>query len=428
MRVERDVRQGAAVAASRPEKMLSVCFVAPFAWPVFSRDPGIKVVGGAEVQQAILARLLAANGFRVSMITLDYGQPDGVVIDGVTVHKAFTPDGGLPVLRFLHPRMSSMLRALRAANADVYYYRSTAMWAGVVAEFARRHGRRSIYAGASDRDFVPGTGGQIRYARDRWLYRWGLARVDRIVAQNEAQRVSCRARYGREALVWLFRHAIRTVDSIVAQNLVQQETCRATYGRDSVCIPSCYQLPAASAAAANDAPRGDRVLWVGTIHAHKRPELLLELARRLPQRRFVMIGGPGPDPACYEQIRQQAAALPNLEFKGFLPLAEVEPWFDRARVHVLTSRFEGMPNVFLQAWARGVPTVATIDVGARLDGEPVYPAFDDLDAFASHVENLLQDQNSWLAASTRCREYFDRTHSPSEVLARYSSLLHGLAA
>jgi glycosyltransferase involved in cell wall biosynthesis len=394
MRVERDVRQGAAVAASRPEKMLSVCFVAPFAWPVFSRDPGIKVVGGAEVQQAILARLLAANGFRVSMITLDYGQPDGVVIDGVTVHKAFTPDGGLPVLRFLHPRMSSMLRALRAANADVYYYRSTAMWAGVVAEFARRHGRRSIYAGASDRDFVPGTGGQIRYARDRWL----------------------------------FRHAIRTVDSIVAQNLVQQETCRATYGRDSVCIPSCYQLPAASAAAANDAPRGDRVLWVGTIHAHKRPELLLELARRLPQRRFVMIGGPGPDPACYEQIRQQAAALPNLEFKGFLPLAEVEPWFDRARVHVLTSRFEGMPNVFLQAWARGVPTVATIDVGARLDGEPVYPAFDDLDAFASHVENLLQDQNSWLAASTRCREYFDRTHSPSEVLARYSSLLHGLAA
>jgi glycosyltransferase involved in cell wall biosynthesis len=393
MYLEKGLAQGAATAASRPEKMLSVCFVAPHVWPVLSGDPHIKVIGGAEVQQATIARLLAANGFRVSMVTLDYGQPDGVVIDGVTVHKAFTPHGGLPVLRFLHPRMSSMLRAMRDADADVYYYRSTSMWAGVMAEFARRRGRRSIYAGASDRDFAPGTGGQIRYARDRWL----------------------------------FGHAMRTVDSVVVQNLQQQEACRATFGRDSTFIPSCYQLPPGSRPRReNDA--ADRVLWVGTIQQHKRPELLLELARRLPQRRFVMIGGPMPGHGeLYESIRRQAAELPNLEFKGFLPLAEVEPWFDRARVHALTSRFEGMPNVFLQAWARGVPTVASIDVGARLDGEPVYPAFDDIDAFASHVDSLFEDP-SWEKASARCRAYFERNHSAAEVLARYSRLLHELVA
>jgi glycosyltransferase involved in cell wall biosynthesis len=390
MFIEKGFARGAAPAASRPEKMLSVCFVAPLAWPVFSGDPDIKVVGGAEVQQAILARLLAANGWRVSMVTLDFGQRDGVVIDGVTVHKAFKPQGGLPVLRFLHPRMSSMLRALRAADADIYYYRSTAMWAGVMAEFARRRGRRSIYAGASDRDFAPDTGGQIRYGRDRWL----------------------------------FRHAMRTVDAVVVQNLRQQAACLATYGRESVHIPSCYQLPG------NALPfQDDRVLWVGAIQPHKRPELLLELARRLPQRRFVMIGGPMPAHGeLYEGIRRQAAALPNVEFKGFLPLAQVEPWFDRARVLALTSRFEGMPNVFLQAWARGVPTVASIDVGARLGGEPVYPAFDDLDAFASRIEDLFQNESEWAKASTRCREYFERNHSPVEVLARYSSLLRELAA
>ena len=392
MFIEKAVREGAAPAAGRPEEMLSVCFVAPHVWPVFSGDPRIKVVGGAEVQQAIIARLLAASGFRVSLVTLDYGQPDGVVIDGVTVYKAFTPDGGVPVLRFLHPRLSSMLRAMRAADADVYYYRSTSMWAGVMAEFARRHGRRSIYAGASDRDFAPGTGGQIRYARDRWL----------------------------------FRHAMRTVDHIVVQNLQQQEACRATFGRESTFIPSCYQLPEGSRSRRESDADG-LVLWVGTIQQHKRPELLLELARRLPQRRFVMIGGPMPGHGeLYERIRQEAAALPNVEFKGFLPLAEVEPWFDRARVHVLTSRFEGMPNVFLQAWARGVPTVASIDVGARLDGQPVYPAYDDIDAFAAHVDKLFREDGSWQTASARCRGYFDRNHSPAEVLARYSSLLREL--
>ncbi len=394
MFIEKVVREGAAPAAGGPEKRLSVCFVAPHAWPVLSRDPRIKVVGGAEVQQATIARLLAASGFRVCMVTLDYGQPEGAVVDGVTVHKAFAPDAGLPVLRFLHPRMSSMLRAMRAADADVYYYRSTSMWAGVMAEFARRRGRRSIYAGASDRDFAPGTGGQVRYARDRWL----------------------------------FGHALRSVDRIVVQNLQQQAACRALTGRDSIHIPSCYQLPADSRPRRGSGADGV-VLWVGTIQTHKRPELLLELARRLPQRRFVMIGGEMPGHAeLYKRIREEAAGVPNVEFKGFLPLAEVEPWFDRARVHVTTSRFEGMPNVCLQAWARGVPTVGTLDVGARLDGEPVYPHFEDMDAIAAHVDSLFENESTWEQASARCRGYFERTHSPAEVLARYSSLLHQLVS
>ena len=175
--------------------------MAPLAWPVLSRDRGIELVGGAEVQQSILARLLAANGYRVSMVTLDFGQPEASRVDGVTVHKAFARDAGLPLVRFLHPRMTSMWRALREAAADIYYVRSASMWLSVVTEYCRRHGRALHLCRRLRQDFVPDIGGQLRYARDRWLYRRGLAAADAIVVQNETQRASCLAHYGREAVL-----------------------------------------------------------------------------------------------------------------------------------------------------------------------------------------------------------------------------------
>ena len=365
-----------------------VCFVAPYAWPVLARDPAIQVVGGAEVQQSILARLLAAAGYRVSMITLDHGQPSPAVVDGISVHKAFSLGSGIPVVRFLHPRLTTMWQVLGEVDADVYYQRSSAMWTGVVAQFCRRHGKRSIFAGASDRDFEIGQE-QIYLARDRWLYRWGVAHVDRVIAQNAFQLESCRRNHRREALV----------------------------------IPSCYAPPphAQRATLAND-----RVLWVGTVHDYKRPHWFLDIAERLPERRFVMIGGPSLGgkriPGYYEGVRERAARLPNVEFTGFLPLEEVERWFDRARLLVLTSVYEGMPNVFLQAWARGVPTVATVDVGA-----PVNTVFDDVAQGAARVETLLSDSALWTQAANDCLAYFERNHSAAEVLARYARLFDELA-
>ncbi|MBV8032484.1 MAG: glycosyltransferase family 4 protein [Betaproteobacteria bacterium] len=393
-------REGAGAcerAGDAPARKPHVCFVSPYLWPVLARDPSLKIVGGAEVQQSILARLFRRAGYRVSVISLDYGQPALAEVDGISVHKAYRREAGIPVLRFLHPRLTSTWRAMREVDADIYYQRSAAYLTAVIAEFCRRHGKRSIYAGASDMDFQPGKQ-QIRYGRDRWLFEHGLANVDRIVVQNARQ----------------------------------QEDCRRHYGREAVLVPSCYEPPPDSP---RDAPASSRdlILWVGTIHTYKQPEIFLELARRLPARRFVLIGGsatPGTAlrPGYFEQVQAEARSLPNVEFKGFLPLAEVEPWFDRARVFVNTSVYEGMPNTFMQAWARGIPTVATVDVGARLEGKPVYRTVQDVAQAAEEVERLFADELHWARSSARCREYFESSHSGREVLGRYERLFEELMA
>ena len=82
-----------------------------------------------------------------------------------------------------------------------------------------------------------------------------------------------------------------------------------------------------------------------------------------------------------------------------------------------------MPNVFLQAWARGVPTVATVDVGA-----PVNTVFADAEQGAAKVSALLSDEALWKQASADSLAYFQRNHSSTEVLARYSRLIEELVS
>jgi glycosyltransferase involved in cell wall biosynthesis len=377
--------QPLAEAAARAVKP-HVCFVAPTTWPVITGDRNIRVVGGAEVQQSMIAPGLVRRGWRVSMICLDYGQPDGVEVRGMTVYRTFKPDEGFPVVRFVHPRFTSVWQALKRANADVYYQRTAGIETAYMAQFCRMHGRRSIYSGASDVDFMPGRE-DIHFARDRAMFRWGVRHVDEVILQNPAQR----------------------------------ETLRKNFGRDGVFIPSCYAAP--------EGAHGDRsgyVLWVATVRPAKRPELLFEIARRLPHIRFVMIGGPDPGRREAEYmgcVARDATKVPNLEVRGFVPFVETERAFDGARVVLNTSLYEGFPNTFLQAWARGIPTVGFIDTGSRRAGEPVYDVAADVDDAAARIGRLMSDGARWSEASARVAAHFAESHSIDAVLDKYERVL-----
>ena len=368
-----------------------ICFVAPTTWPVLAADPSIPVVGGAELQQTVIATALAKRGYRVSMLCLDYGQADREVVDGVTVHKLHRPDEGLPVLRFVHPRMTKLWSVMKRVDADVYYQRCAAVHTGYVAAFCARHGKKSIYAGASDVDFIPGKQ-DIVYARDRFIFEQGLKRVDRVFVQNPEQ-----------------------------QRLLQEN-----FGRDSALIQNCFTAPAGATADPNG-----YVLWVATLRVQKRPEILFEMARRLPQHRFVMIGGADPDPAGQEfghRVRQEAATLPNVEYKGFLPFAEADRYFDGARVVVNTSAYEGFPNTFLQAWSRGIPSLGFVDTGSRHDGQPVYSIAGDVPDACAQLERLMGDEAHWRAASRRAKAYFEANHSVEAVVGQYEREIAHLCA
>lgn len=363
-----------------PKRPRSICFVAPFAYPVLARDRNAPFVGGAEVQQSLLAREFARQGWCVSMVCMDFGQPDGVEIDGITVHRMHAPDAGLPVLRFLHPRLTSLWAAMAKADADIYYQRAVGSLTGFVAAFARSRARLSVYAAAHDLDF-DATLPLIPHARDRLICRWGL----------------------------------RNVSGIVTQSLRQQQACLQTLGRPSTVIHSVYAHRGAPANKAGP------VIWVGNLAARKRPALVVELARLVPNRRFKIVGGGSAEQMA--RLRTLAAGLENIEFTGFVPYADVEQHFDGASVLVNTSTGEGFPNTFLQAWSRGIPTLSFFDADVSQDGRAVGPFVRDIPAMATALSEFSKsDGVAWADQSALCARYMLKNHRVELAFAAYQDL------
>jgi glycosyltransferase involved in cell wall biosynthesis len=366
-----------------------ICFVAPQAFPIFQDRSEIDLIGGAELQQVLAARALASRGADVSMICCDYGQDQEVTIDGVRILRAYRPQAGFPILRFVWPRLTSIWNCMRQADAEIYYQRAAGMLTGVVAKYCRVHDRKSVFAAAGNPDMLRHTP-RIRYARDRWIYEYGL----------------------------------RTVDAIVVQNDIQAQLCHENFGRKPTKLLNMYDRPSRS-----EIQVGSRILWVSTIRSLKRPHLFLDLAERLPRCNFRMIGGPGHgEHDLYSSVSSRARSLPNLEFLGFVPLPATERYFDAASVFVNTSESEGFPNTFLQAWSRGVPSVSFVDAGARMGAQRVGVVVEDFGKLAEAVAKLVEDQNARLEEGSRSQQYYSRFHSVGKVVPGYEELFARLLA
>jgi glycosyltransferase involved in cell wall biosynthesis len=258
-----------------------------------------------------------------------------------------------------------------------------------MAAFCKRHGRKSVFASASNPDLFPRTP-RIQYSRDRRIYEYGLRNVDRIFVQNEEQ----------------------------------ARLCRENLKREPVLVRNIYPMPARKAMD----PDAGYILWVSTIRGLKRPGIFLDLAEAMPGRQFRMIGGPGDgERGLFDAIRSRAENIPNVRFLGFMPFRKTEEQFDEAQLFVNTSESEGFPNTFLQAWARGIPSVSFVDAGAQLNGQPVGLQVRSFAEMLETVGRLSLDEAVRLEEGRRCAEYVERTHSPDTIIELYEREFEELA-
>jgi len=359
-----------------------ICFVGLENLPVLAREFNHLGAGGEQVQQTLLSKALVRRGYRVCMVVLDHGQADGVAWDGVATFRAYRPGAGIRGLRFIHPRWTGIWNALARANASTYYVSCAGMRVGLVAMFCRLHRRRLVFRTASDADCCPDRL-LVPYARDRRLYEYGLRYANRILTQSASQHENMLLNYGHE--------------STVAGMLVD--------------VPE----PAKDFAA-----RDIDVLWVNNFQGLKRPDRLIDLARRLPERNFVMIGGAGPGgQQLFDSIKEQAKSCSNINFLGRIPYHDVNEYYARAKVFVNTSDIEGFPNSYLQAWIRGVPVVTFIDPDDVISRRNLGAAPRDLDGMHLAVDTFLTEHSVWESASGNAKAFMASEFDEASILQPY---------
>ncbi len=183
-----------------------------------------------------------------------------------------------------------------------------------------------------------------------------------------------------------------------------------------------------------DLPEGTPVvLWVGRPVPFKNLPMLLQAFKRvhsaMPQARLV-IGGD----VSGTNIVGQAAAYGLGEvtrFTGAVKYADLPALYRLASVYALSSNYEGLGRVLLEAAAAGVPLVSTANEGASdiiVHGITGYlTPIGDPDKLAESILNVLRHPVRARQMAARAHEYVMNHFAPDDLTARWIGMWRRVA-
>ena len=339
-----------------------------------------RYVGGIEKDLVLIARTLSYLDFDVSLITFDHEQGTEVRVDGVQVIPSYKPKAGLPLIRFVYPRIVRLMRSILRARPDTLIV----MGVGIhvfVAVLAKRFlpSTQVVFLAASDSDCdnqMP----LVKTSHEKVLHRYSMKKVDSVLAQNERQVALIRHNYGRDS------------DILRVPAYAPQDGC---YSRIS------------DYAGDGDEQEQLEVLWVGRISQEKRPDRLLRIAEACPTVNFTLIGEANYQMEDMSRIKTKLEALDNVSVLGRVEGPVIPAKMKSASYLLNTSDIEGFPAVFREAWYYGLPVVTMLDPDSLIDRAKagyVYKSTQEcIDFFRS-----TEARSGWLDFSGNATDLYDR--------------------
>jgi glycosyltransferase involved in cell wall biosynthesis len=177
------------------------------------------------------------------------------------------------------------------------------------------------------------------------------------------------------------------------------------------------------------------IIWAGFPVQFKRLPLLLDVFRQIvdlePNARLLLIGDMSTSKDDIPALIAQRGISEQVISPGFVPHAELPAYYGIADVYLITSSYEGIPRVLMEASAAGVPLVGFDRVGVREvinDGENGYLLPEgDCDGMAQRVVELLNDTVRAQLFGENARrvsvERFSATKNAENVIATWEQAI-----
>ncbi len=342
---------------------------------------GLPNVAGIQVQMSFWARTFVNNGWKVLSFS---NVNSNKSINGVEFVSKFSLACFSKLRLELVSDIINSWRSVFAFNPDVVIARGASRNLYFLSILCKWKKIKLIYFGASDSDFMPGK---------------------EIIGGNSLNRR-------------LYQKSIRRIQYFVSQNIAQNEGLLQHYNKNSLILPNIW-IPKSilSSVKQYDA------IWIANLRPLKRAEWFVELAKSMPNHRFVIVGGVSQKDY-YEEIEHLALSISNLSFLGAQPFEVVNMILSESKLLVCTSEYEGFPNTFLQAWAQSIPIVSTVNPSSLLTKNNLGIVIEDLKSLKVTVDLLLNNEEKYKDIVKNIQSYFLDNHSADCAFNKLIDYIH----
>ena len=350
--------------------------------------------GGGELQIALVAKALAIAGHEA--VVIDFVSETGFVTpEGVKVIPLREWNKGIRFLRTLTKRPWELYKNLVAQKADIYYCQIRDFRHLFAYMAARKNKGKFVIQLASDLDAM---GFRMRLKHDYltsidglwWFFRLCLTelifpvllrKADLVLVQHEGQKKT------------LLKKGIK---SVIYNNLIELNE-----------IPE-----------AKDPERKDFV-YVGALDKRKGFRELYDLVNKCPSMKFKVIGSPRDKTGhfYFEKLKSNK----NVILYGNLCHAETLKHIQNSKALISTSPMEGFPNIFIEAWACGIPVLSLFfDPGSVIEKEKLgVVAKGNIDALIGAMENI----KNGAGFSSRTKDWVNGNFAMTEKRIKETDLL-----
>ena len=163
--------------------------------------------------------------------------------------------------------------------------------------------------------------------------------------------------------------------------------------------------------------KNNSIIYLGRIESVKRGWLFCEIAKRMPEYTFYVLGQSFREKEKNDAIMSKYKNIPNLIFAGHVDGEEKNNYIKNAKILVNTSIHEALPISFLEALAFGTllvsnrnPENLTSKFGIWV-GDVLGDGFEHIDKYVNAIKELMENENKRKQLSIEARKYVEEIHN-----------------